>query len=213
MFLLETTYPVIYFQALPETADPVLYIGRWIHIVAGIIWIGLLYFFNLVNAPSMRVIDASARPHVTTTLLPRALAWFRHSAWVTVLAGLVVIYLKYWQFGDFGASTGGRTILIGGILGIIMLINVWAFIWPNQKKVIEATGAGQTSDPSWARTALYFSRANFILSFPMLAFMAGASHYPLDWVGIIILGLILAAIAAAIVFYVQKGWIFAPRPA
>ncbi len=190
----------------------VLFIVRWIHFVAGITWIGLLYFFNLVNTPWMKVLDASARPHVVPTLLPRALAWFRHSAWVTVLAGLVLIYGIYWTRGDVLSSNSAKTIFVGMLLGLIMLFNVWVLIWPNQKKVIAAAVAKQTADPKWARAALYASRANFILSFPMLAFMAGASHFPQDWAGIVIYGLIGAVIAAAIVFYVQKAWIFAPRP-
>ncbi len=189
------------------------YIARWIHFVAGITWIGLLYFFNLVQTPWMKVLDASARPHVVPTLFPRALAWFRHAAWVTVLAGLVLIYVKYWRNGDVLNSNSAKTIFVGMVLGLIMLINVWGIIWPNQQKVIAAAVARQTPDPSWARAALYASRANFILSFPMLAFMAGASHFPHDWGGIVIYGLIAAAIAAPLVFYVQKAWIFAPKPA
>lgn len=197
---------------MPETQDPVLYILRWIHFVAGITWIGLLYFFNFVNVPSMKVIDAAARPAVVTTLLPRALAWFRHGAWVTVLAGLVIIYFKYWANGDVVSSNNAKTILTGSVLGLIMLANVWGIIWPNQKRIIDATAAKQTPDPVWARNALYASRTNVILSFPMLAFMAGASHFPQDWPGIVVTGLIAAALAAVIAFYVQKAWIFAPKP-
>src|SRR6266498_955698 len=201
------------FVAMPEAQDLVMYLLRWIHFVAGITWIGLLYFFNFVNTPAMKVMDATARPFVTTTLLPRALAWFRHGAWVTVLAGLVMIYLKYWANGDIVSSNNAKTILTGSVLGVIMLANVWGIIWPNQKRIIEATAAKQSPDPIWARNALYASRTNFILSFPMLGFMAGATHFPLDWVGILVSGVIAAVVAAAIVFYVQKAWIFAPRPA
>jgi uncharacterized membrane protein len=198
-------------MAMPETQDALLYVLRWIHFVAGITWIGLLYFFNVVNTPAMKVMDATARPFVTTTLLPRALAWFRHGAWVTVLAGLAMIYLRYWAHGDIVSSDSAKTILTGGVLGLIMLANVWGIIWPNQKRIIEATAARQTPDPIWARNALYASRTNVILSFPMLAFMAGASHYPQDWPGIVVIGVIAAVVAAVIVFYVQKAWIFAPR--
>jgi uncharacterized membrane protein len=192
-----------------------LYVARWVHFVAGIVWIGLLYFFNFVNVPSMKAIDASARPHVTATLLPRALFWFRHAAWVTVLAGLVMLGANplYWAGGHFFDTNNAKTIHVGMILGLIMLFNVWMLIWPNQKKIIEATGAAQTPDPAWARVALYASRTNAILSFPMLLYMAGASHYPMDWGPIIIWGLIAAAIAAAIVFYVHKAWVFTPKPA
>ncbi len=182
---------------------------RWIHFVAGITWIGLLYFFNFVNVRAMASIDATARPHVVTTLLPRALAWFRHSAWVTVLAGLLLIYGLYWQRGDFIDSNAAKTIGTGAIVGIVMLFNVWVFIWPNQRKVINATRAGEKPDPAWGRRALYASRANFTLSFPLLFFMAGASHYALNWDGIVIVGVVLAALGLATVLSVQKWW--APR--
>lgn len=184
--------------------DVVEFLFRWVHFLSGITWIGLLYFFNFVNARAMAVIDASARPHVVTTLLPRALAWFRHAAWVTVLAGLILIYWKYWRVGNIVDNEAARTILIGGLLGIIMAINVWVFIWPNQKKIIAATREGKPPDPAWAKTALYFSRTNVTLSFPMLLFMGGATHFPMDWDGIIVWGVITAAIGFAAVMSVQK---------
>ncbi len=184
----------------------ILYVVRWIHFLAGITWIGLLYWFNLVNSRAMATIDASARPHLTTTLLPRALAWFRHSAWVTVLAGLILIYGLYWQSGDFVTSNGAKTIFSGMVLGLIMLFNVWYFIWPNQKKVIEAARAGGKPDPNWAKTALYASRTNFTLSFPMLLFMAGSSHYQLDWPQIVVVFVVAAAIGFGVVYSVQKWW-------
>jgi uncharacterized membrane protein len=180
------------------------FLFRWVHFLAGITWIGLLYFFNFVNAPFMRVLDASARPLVIPTLLPRALAWFRHAAWVTVLAGFVIIWIKYWQYGNIITTPNAKTIFVGMLLGLIMLFNVWMIIWPNQKKIIEATRAGQAPDPSWGRRALYASRTNVTLSFPMLLFMAGAGHYGLDWLEIIIYGLIAAALGLGLVFYVQK---------
>ncbi len=184
----------------------VLFVVRWIHFLAGIAWIGLLYFFNLVNSRAMATIDATARPHVTTTLLPRALAWFRHSAWVTVLAGLILIYGLYWQNGDFVTSNGAKTIFSGMVLGLIMLFNVWVLIWPNQKKIIETTRAAGKPDPNWAKTALYASRTNFTLSFPMLLFMAGSSHYQMDWPQIVVVGVIAAALGFGVVYSVQKWW-------
>lgn len=184
-----------------------LIVVRWIHLVAGITWIGLLYFFNFVNVRSMASIDATARPHIVTTLLPRALAWFRHSAWVTVLVGLVLIYFLYWQDGF--STDGDKTITTGSVLGIVMLFNVWVFIWPNQRRVIEATRAAAKPDPSWGRTALYASRANFALSFPMLFFMGAASHYPMDWPAISVVTALAAALGLAVVLTVQKWW--APR--
>jgi uncharacterized membrane protein len=181
----------------------VLFGIRWVHFVAGITWIGLLYWFNLVNVPFQRVLDASVKPQVNPLLLTRALAWFRHSAWVTVLAGLLLIYGLYWEHGDLVDSNGAKTILVGALLGIAMLGNVWGAIWPNQRRILAAMAAGEKPDPAWARTALYASRANFAMSFPMLAFMAGASHLGLDWPAIIVLGLILAALGLAVVLSVQ----------
>ncbi|HEV8228602.1 MAG TPA: urate hydroxylase PuuD [Candidatus Limnocylindria bacterium] len=179
---------------------------RWVHFVAGITWIGLLYFFNFVNVRTMATIDQGARPAVVTTLLPRALAWFRHSAWVTVLAGLLLIYGLYWSGGDFFGSNGSKTVGTGAVLGLLMLINVWALIWPNQRRIIEATRSGAKADPAWGRQALYASRANFTMSFPMLFFMAGSSHYPMDWGAIVVVGIVLAALGFGTVLSVQKWW-------
>lgn len=177
---------------------------RWVHFAAGITWIGLLYFFNLVSVPTMKVLDVAARPAYVTTLLPRALRWFRHSAWVTVLAGFVLIYLRYWQRGDFVTSDGAKTIFSGMVLGLVMLVNVWVYIWPNQRRVFTATAKGEKPDPQWGRTALIFSRTNFALSFPMLLFMAGSSHFPMDWGQIVVTAIVAAAIALVIVLRVQR---------
>ncbi len=177
---------------------------RWVHFVAGITWIGLLYFFNLVNVPTVKALDPAARPAYVTTLLPRALAWFRHAAWVTVLAGFVLIYLRYWQRGDFVSSDGAKTIFSGMVLGVVMLVNVWMLIWPNQRRIIAATARGEKPDPQWGRTALQASRTNFILSFPMLLFMGGSSHFPMGWSQIVVTTIVAGVIAAIIVLRVQK---------
>lgn len=184
----------------------ILIVVRWIHFVAGITWIGLLYFFNFVNVRSMATLDASARPHVVTTQLPRALWWFRHSAWVTVLAGLVLIYGLYWSGGNVFDTPSARTIFVGMLLGLVMLANVWGFIWPNQRRIIAAARSGTAPDPSWGRTALLASRTNVTLSFPMLYFMASSSHNPLDDTGIAIALVVLGALGFATVMAVQKWW-------
>lgn len=184
----------------------VLIVTRWVHFVAGITWIGLLYFFNFVNVRTMATIDPAARPHVVTTLLPRGLAWFRHSAWVTVVAGLILIYGLYWSNGDVVTSNGAKTIFSGMVLGLIMLFNVWMVIWPNQRRIIETTRAAGKPDPIWGRNALYASRANFALSFPMLFFMASSSHNPLNEAGIGIAFVLLGALGLGTVLLVQKWW-------
>lgn len=187
----------------------VLIITRWIHFVAGITWIGLLYWFNFVNVRTMATIDPAARPHIVGTLLPRALAWFRYSALVTVIAGLVLIYGLYWASGDVVTSKSARTIMFGMVLGLIMLFNVWGIIWPSQKRIIAATRGGTKPDPMWGRNALYASRTNFALSFPMLYFMASSSHNPLDDMGLGFAFIVLGALGFATVMAVQKWW--APR--
>ena len=177
---------------------------RWIHFVAGIIWIGLLYFFNLVNVPYTKAVEAKDRAAHVPKLMPLALAWFRYAALVTVLVGFWLIYIYYWKNGDYFTSDNAKTIFMGMVLGSIMLFNVWAFIWPSQKKIIAATVKGEKPDPKWGKNALLVSRANFILSFPMLLFMAGATHFPMDWLWIAVYGVIAALIAAVMVFTVQK---------
>ena len=184
--------------------NEVLITVRWIHFVAGITWIGLLYWFNLVNVNFMKTLDATTRPVVVPALLPRSLFWFRHSAWVTVLAGLVLIYGSYWASGDIVTSNSARTIFAGMVLGLVMLFNVWMIIWPNQRRAFAALAAGEAPDPAWARNTLYASRTNVTLSFPMLFFMASASHFPLDWPQIVVVAVIAGAIALGIVLYVQK---------
>ncbi len=187
-------------------APEILIVTRWIHFVAGITWIGLLYWFNVINIRAMATIDATARPHIVTTFLPRALAWFRHSAWVTVLAGFVLIYGTYWANGNIFGTAGARTIFFGMTLGVIMMLNVWGIIWPSQKRIIAAARAGATPDPIWGRNALYASRTNFVLSFPMLFFMASSSHGQLSDQGLGAAFVVLAALGFATVMALQKWW-------
>ena len=158
-------------------ADWVGIIIRWIHFLAGITWIGLLYFFNLINAAFLKSLDGPTKNVVIPKLMPSALNWFRHGATVTVLAG-ILLYIKLYMHG----GTGAYALAIGGLLGIIMMVNVHAIIWPNQKKIIAAVTAASQGTPApaemaqWGRTALLASRVNFMLSIPMLLFMGAGSH-------------------------------------
>jgi uncharacterized membrane protein len=151
---------------------------RWVHFLAGITWIGLLYFFNLINAAFLKSLDGPTKNVVIPRLMPTALNWFRHGATVTVLAGLFLYFYLYAKGG-----TGAIALGIGGLLGIIMMANVHAIIWPNQKKIIAAVEKtakeGAPAPPemaAWGRTALLASRVNFMLSIPMLFFMGAGSH-------------------------------------
>ncbi len=159
-------------------ADWVGMLFRWVHFLAGITWIGLLYFFNLINAAFLKSLDGPTKNVVIPKLMPAALNWFRHGATVTVLAGIALYFYMYSKGG-----TGAMALGIGGLLGIIMMANVHAIIWPNQKKIIAAVSATAQGTPApaemaqWGRTALLASRVNFMLSIPMLFFMGAGSHF------------------------------------
>jgi uncharacterized membrane protein len=169
------------FSAGTGTAADTDWLGmlmRWVHFLAGITWIGLLYFFNLINAGFLKSLDGPTKNIVIPKLMPAALNWFRHGATVTVLAGLALYFYLYSKGG-----TGAIALGIGGLLGIIMMANVHAIIWPNQKKIIAAVEQqakdGTPPPPemaAWGRTALLASRINFMLSIPMLFFMGAGSH-------------------------------------
>ncbi len=172
---------------------------RWIHLLAGITWIGLLYYFNLINAHFQGSLEADVRKQVVPQLMPRTLWWFRWGAMLTFLSGLLMIMWKYFLhgtgfLGDAGlfGSSAGLWISMGGLFGTIMWFNVWFIIWPAQQKIITATIRGQAPEAALAKRALLASRANTFLSVPMLfGMLAGAGHYPSIsfgpmWLGIVV---------------------------
>jgi uncharacterized membrane protein len=131
-----------------------------LHVISGITWIGLLYYFNLVQIPTMPRIPAELKPGVSKFIAPEALFWFRWSALSTVVTGLIVIALS--------PEVATKTLYIGMLLGLIMAFNVWFIIWPNQKKALGIVPADDATKAKAARTAMLFSRTNFALSVPML---------------------------------------------
>lgn len=156
-----------------------LIIDRWLHILAGITWIGLLYYFNAVQAPGLAAAKADGTAAgITKHIAPRALLWFRWSALVTWLAG------AYYLFADprlgfanaFLLKGAAAPIGIGAWLGTIMLFNVWVLIWPNQKKVLGLVQADDATKAKAARVAFLASRTNTMLSIPMLFFMVVSAH-------------------------------------
>jgi uncharacterized membrane protein len=160
--------------------DGLIFLLRYLHIFFGVIWIGLLYYFNFVHGSFMKEAGAPAKPDVVGKLLPRALWWFRWGAFWTMATGIVIITYMAMQMGfvNFWAAS----IFTGGILGLIMGANVWFIIWPNQKIVIknnEDVAAGKPANPATAGAAAkagLASRTNTFLSIPMLFFMNSARH-------------------------------------
>jgi uncharacterized membrane protein len=146
---------------------------RWLHVFFGILWIGLLYYFNFVQIPTMPKVPAELKPAVSKFIAPQALFYFRWAALFTVVIGLgLSIQAGYGhqalKLGIGGGSAQVTMIGIGMWLGIIMFLNVWLFIWPNQKKALGIVEADADTKAKAARTAMLFSRTNFMLSFPML---------------------------------------------
>src|SRR5918994_6146623 len=159
---------------------------RWFHFLAGITWIGILYYFNFVQTPFFAETEASVRTGAIQKLVPRALWWFRWAAMVTFLAGLLMYLMRLGEMGAglFFTSSYGVTITLGGLIGTIMFLNVWLVIWPNQQIVIASTNqvaSGGQALPAAAgagRRAALTSRTNTVFSIPMLFYMGAASHYP-----------------------------------
>lgn len=151
-------------------------IARWIHFLAGITWIGLLYYFNFVQMAALK--DAAAdgtAAGISKHVAPRALLWFRWSAVVTWLAGAALLGANISD--AFLLRNGYEAIGLGAWLGTIMLFNVWVLIWPNQQKILGMVPADDTAKAKARRVAMLASRTNVMLSIPMLFFMAnGLSH-------------------------------------
>ena len=151
---------------------------RWMHVFFGIVWIGLLYYFNFVQIPTMPTIPAELKPGVSKYIAPKALFFFRWGAALTVLTGLILSYLMGYSKEAMTLQPGAQLIGIGMWLAIVMAINVWFIIWPNQKRALGLVEADDTSKARSARTAMLTSRVNVILSLPMLYAMASYQSLP-----------------------------------
>jgi uncharacterized membrane protein len=164
-----------------------LSLARWLHIVSGVLWIGLLYYFNLVQIPALATAaedkGGPGGAAITRYVAPRALLWFRWAALATWFTGA-------WYLGRSGNFTGAFTLGLGGDgvnyyqliigigawLGTVMLFNVWALIWPSQKKVLGLVPASDEEKARARKVAMLASRTNFVLSIPMLLCMGSATH-------------------------------------
>jgi uncharacterized membrane protein len=163
---------------------------RWIHVIAGITWIGHLYFFNFVNGPMQGKLDGPTKKVLNPQLMPRALWWFRWGAMITFLMGLTLFTMIYmytpgrgfgpsiqWAGPDEAISERALWIVIGMACGFVMWFNVWFVIWPRQKIIQAGIRDGVPADPELAKTATLASKINTYLSGPMLFGMLAPSHY------------------------------------
>jgi uncharacterized membrane protein len=155
--------------------DYVPALARWLHFLAGVMWIGLLYYFNFVQVDALKAAQADGTAAgITKHVAPRALLYFRWAAVVTWLAGAALLGRNF--FLAFGLQGAYAVIGVGAWLGTIMLINVWVLIWPNQKKVLGIVQATDEEKAKARRVAFLASRTNTLLSIPMLFFMAAGAH-------------------------------------
>jgi len=157
------------------------FFSRWLHVLSGVMWIGLLWYFNFVQIPSMPNIPDNEKPAISKVIAPKALFWFRWAALATIITGLTTAYLNGYlhdalTLGIFTGTQKSTAIGIGMWLGIIMAYNVWMIIWPNQKIALGIVSANDDDKPKSARKAMLFSRTNTALSIPMLYAMVSAQN-------------------------------------
>ena len=154
---------------------------RYFHVLSGVMWIGLLWYLNFIQIPSMPKIPDEQKPAIGKVIAPAVLFWFRWAALSTIITGLIVAYLNGYihEALVLGIGSGGgksTAIGIGMWLGLIMAFNVWFIIWPNQKRVLGMVECTPEEKAKSARTAMLFSRTNTLLSLPMLLSMVMAQN-------------------------------------
>ena len=157
------------------------FLFRWLHVMSGVMWIGLLWYFNFVQTPGMPKIPDEQKPAITKVIAPAALFWFRWGAMSTIVTGLILASLNGYimqalTLGLTSKALGHTMIGIGMWLGIIMWFNVWFIIWPNQKKVLGIVEADAAAKAAAGRLAGLVSRTNTMLSVPMLFAMVSAQN-------------------------------------
>ena len=149
---------------------------RWLHVLSGVMWIGLLWYFNFVQIPSMPKIPDEQKPAIGKVIAPEALFWFRWAALATVVTGLLLAWMNHYIVQALMFSDGKHPIGIGMWLALVMAFNVWFIIWPNQKKALGIVTVEAPAKAAAARLAMLTSRANTMLSIPMLYCMVAQSH-------------------------------------
>ena len=156
------------------------FLFRYLHVLSGVMWIGLLWYFNFVQIPSMPKIPDDQKPAIGKVIAPEALFWFRWGAMATIITGLILAAMNGYILDAIalGITDGGAStpIGIGMWLGAIMWFNVWFVIWPNQKKALGIVQVDADAKKKAARTGMLFSRTNTLLSIPMLYCMVAAQN-------------------------------------
>ncbi len=159
------------------------FVFRWLHVISGVMWIGLLWYFNFVQIPNMGNIPDEQKPAISKVIAPEALWWFRYGAMATIITGLILAYINGYIHEAMTLTLMEDEIIpnylfigIGMWLGIIMWFNVWFIIWPNQKKALGIVDSDPDVKAASARTAMLFSRTNTLLSIPMLFCMVVAQN-------------------------------------
>ena len=153
---------------------------RWLHVLSGVMWIGLLWYLNFVQIPNMPNIPDEQKPATSKVIAPAVLFWFRWAAMATLITGLLLAHLNGYLLEAILLGTDGvakyTAIGIGMWLGAIMWFNVWFVIWPNQKRALGLVDAVDDVKAASARRAMLFSRVNTVLSIPMLYAMVSAQN-------------------------------------
>lgn len=152
------------------------FLMRWLHVMSGVMWIGLLWYFNFVQTPSMPKIPDEQKPAIGKVIAPTALFWFRWAAMATIITGALLGWMNGYLLSALMLTKGVHAIGIGMWLGIIMWFNVWFIIWPNQKKALGIVQVAAEEKAAAARMAGMTSRLNTMLSIPMLYFMVAQQH-------------------------------------
>jgi uncharacterized membrane protein len=149
---------------------------RWLHVTAGVMWIGLLWYFNFVQTPSMPKIPDDQKPAISKVIAPTALFWFRWAAMATIVLGLILAFMNGYLVKALSLQKPFTAIGLGAWLGTIMWFNVWFIIWPNQKKALGIVPVAPEEKAAAAKKAGMASRINTMLSIPMLYFMVAQTH-------------------------------------
>jgi uncharacterized membrane protein len=152
------------------------FVMRWLHVVSGTMWIGLLWYFNFVQIPSMASIPDEQKPAISKVIAPTALFWFRYGALATVITGLLLAWMQKYLFLALTLQVPFAAIGIGMWIALIMAFNVWFIIWPNQKKALGMVVVEPAEKAKAARTAMLTSRINTLLSITMLYMMVAQQN-------------------------------------